>query len=262
MYTNHHPGMVRSILIIISFTTTLLLTHPFPTQIFQGTPYRDNEEKKYVRLSTGGKTVLTFPCVPGECMEICLARFWSQTRTIAINVSVHFKGVLISTHDGTPMLSMQGGCKVSSGIRMSSHLHTTEVSPQGKLEKVRRTIKPSPPGTVVPLGERDRHNDDVTSLYALNLTYKFDLSEATDIKVSPTINPKTYTLTLTLTLTGDINPSSLCLFALGCTMMLPAILTTFLINPNPNPNLPHFRVSTAITMFSIAMLACYTRHFV
>lgn len=145
-------------------------------QLFRGTPYRDNEEDKYMRLSPGSTHVASWAVHPGVTMELTLARYWSTIGDTSCTATLYFRGVVPSMSP----LTITGGQKVSPMLRVSAPLASETIAPSAKLDKWTTTVFPTTAGKVSPLGERD-FLPDGRPIYQLALEYEFDQVDAGEV---------------------------------------------------------------------------------
>jgi len=152
----------------------LIVCHALQT--VRGVPYRDNEKECYFRVTPGSEHSMVWPVLAGVTMEFTLARYWSTLSQPNVTVRFNFKGLLPSP----TALVIMGGARVSGQLRVRSLLGNADTNPSAKLDKWISTVKPSAPGKVSSLGERDVL-PDATPLYQLVLEYSFECTGSTKI---------------------------------------------------------------------------------
>ena len=145
-------------------------------QLVSGEPYEKHEKQQYVWLDPGGVKIISFPVLEGVTLEVCLASFWSTAGEVDVSVDFNFRGVRPSPS----RISIAGGQRVSEVVRVHNCLVTTDISPNAKLDKWHQVIKPSAPGKISALGERDVLLDG-SRLYQLVLSYEVDQSDAGEV---------------------------------------------------------------------------------
>jgi tripeptidyl-peptidase-2 len=77
-------------------------------------------------------------------------------------------------------LHITGGQRVSEPVKLFARLSDTEVNPSAKLDRCLTAVKPTAPGQVLPLGERDILPDG-TPFYQMQVEYSVDFDESCDI---------------------------------------------------------------------------------
>jgi hypothetical protein len=132
--------------------------------------------------------VVSFPVQDGCPLELTVARNWNTVGDTAFSMTLNFCGAV-----PTPStVIIKGGARVSSLIRLTSHIATVEAAPAGKLEKWTTFIRPSTIGKVYPLGERDVVPSGA-ALYAVDITYAFEQTDSCSVKPSwPGLNNVLY----------------------------------------------------------------------
>ena len=134
--------------------------------------------QSYIHFAAGSQHVVSFPVQEGVTLELTLARFWSPLEDTRCSVTPYFRGVRPSPS----CLTSTGGQRVGDMIRVENALgdNTTDDNPYGKLEKWVAVLKPTAPGKVSPLGERDILPEG-SPLYQLVFQYEFDQADSGEI---------------------------------------------------------------------------------
>ena len=145
-------------------------------QLVAGQPYEKHEKQQYLWLDPGGVKIISFPVLEGVTLEVCTASFWSTAGDVNLSVELNFRGVRPSPS----CVSISGGQRVADVVRVHNCLVTTDISPCAKLDKWRQVLKPSTPGKITALGERDVLLNG-SRLYQLVLSYEVDQSEVGEV---------------------------------------------------------------------------------
>ena len=153
-------------------------------QTCRGIPYKEFEEQKYIYLEPGSSDTISFPVRPALTLELTLARFWNTLGDVCLNVSVNFRGMTVIESS----LHLIGGCRVGNPVDITATLGAIEIAPTVHLDTHVTTHKPTAPGVIMTLGQRDTPRttpivEDMLTMYQLNLTYHVEYaSSAKDAK--------------------------------------------------------------------------------
>ncbi|CAM9301659.1 unnamed protein product, partial [Chrysoparadoxa australica] len=143
-------------------------------QMVPHTPYRDVEDKNYLRLSPGQLEVRSARIVGSTPLEISVGQFWSTMGSTELEVSVSFRGVIPSPD----VLALGTGCGHAK-VLLRSPLQLEDISPSAKLDKWQTKIAPTT-AVISPLGERDVLPDQ-RQIYQLVLEYTVTQADAGEI---------------------------------------------------------------------------------
>jgi len=141
------------------------------------TPYRDNECKKYIMLSTH-TTVVSIPIQSdADTIELCLARYWSAVDTTNVSCMVQYRGIQPS-----PSNVVLCGASSPSPVQIMVHsaLQDEMLTVNAKLTKWRTPLRPIARGVITKMTNiRDAYpENDVhcRSMHAMVLQYECTLS--------------------------------------------------------------------------------------
>ncbi|KAK3699411.1 hypothetical protein QZH41_018570 [Actinostola sp. cb2023] len=138
--------------------------------------YKVHEFCQFVTLTPTSQKKLAFRVQGGLTMELCLGRWWASLGDCLLKRSIAFHGVA----PNKASITMHGSqaCRVD----VTCALQSEEILPSVTLKNHVQPIRPSE-YKIVPLGERDVIPKR-GQIYALNLTYNFSHSRASDITIN------------------------------------------------------------------------------
>lgn len=148
--------------------------------------YPDGETKDYLRLKTGGESVVSRKVDGTGSIELCLATYWSTTASVQCTIVATFHSALPSASD----LTLTAGSGHAQ-VHVHAPLRDILVNPDAKLDKWRTALRPTS-STITPLTE-EYDLLEGQKIHELVMEYTFEADEATEITpVTPGLNSKVY----------------------------------------------------------------------
>lgn len=132
-----------------------------------------NAHQLYVNewMTDGEEQVRSFEVMGGRTLEVCLAQYWSSLGDSEFEFELTLHGLPPSERN-----LMLDGSVPAHALTLTSPIRDEMVSPSGRLEHRRRTIRPVD-WELRPLpGKRDLMPDD-TRIHELILTYEYEVEE-------------------------------------------------------------------------------------
>ncbi|MFP6765530.1 MAG: tripeptidyl peptidase II, partial [Planctomycetaceae bacterium] len=106
-------------------------------QSVPGWTNRDGESNSFLALEPGVEKVISFPVQPGRGLELAIAQYWSSLGTCTLHYELAFHGIAPDQR----AVNLQPGV-IASRVEVSTSLQFENLSPEAKLTKYRRLVKP------------------------------------------------------------------------------------------------------------------------
>jgi len=137
--------------------------------------YRALNYRQYQTVKPNSEVVHSFAVAGNRTLELCLGQYWSSLGKTHCEFELQFHGI----QPGDPNPEFDGS-KLSGRVDVTATLERQTISPDAKLDVLRRSLRPVK-SIIRPLSpERDLLPDD-RLIHELVLTYEFELPEATEV---------------------------------------------------------------------------------
>ncbi|XP_078488477.1 tripeptidyl-peptidase 2 isoform X1 [Ciona intestinalis] len=145
-------------------------------QLHEQRAFREHEFYKFVTILSSSSTEQAFPVQGGLCLELCVARWWSNIGEVSVSYNVEFHGVnpsdkFITMHavDGIHRLELKS-------------LLLEEISPTVSLKHIVQPVRPVE-HNIRPLTSRDMLLGE-KPIYEMVNTYSVHMTKASDVIIS------------------------------------------------------------------------------
>ena len=158
-------------------------------QVLPGTNYRNTGTRSFLTVPVGDETEFRFPVRGGETLELTLGHYWTEQQQNALKLDVRYGGLALVKQNPLATTGMSSG-----EWQVSALAGSAELDPKAKLTDIRKILAPDS-AEIVPLDDpRDvDHRAMGKPEFALNLIYKFNLTEKTEIRpLLPGLNDYLY----------------------------------------------------------------------
>lgn len=137
--------------------------------------FRASNYRQYQTVKPKSEVVHSFAVAGNRTLELCLGQYWSSLGQTKCTFELRFHGIQPSD----PNLEFDGS-KLSGRVDVTATLGRETISPDAKLDVLRRSLRPVK-SRMRPLSpERDQLPDN-RLIHELVLTYEFELPEETEV---------------------------------------------------------------------------------